>query len=51
MAQNPSTTSMKVATNEDQMADTERSHTSEQLDYVVLSATGLVQLIPTTLAV
>jgi thiamine monophosphate kinase len=51
LAEISSTTSMKVAIDEDQILDTERSHTPEELDYVVFSAAGSVQLIPTTLVI
>jgi hypothetical protein len=45
LAEIPSTTSMQVAIDEDQIFDTERQHATEEVDYVVFSAAGSVQLI------
>lgn len=44
LAGNPTTTSMQIAVDEDQVANTERNHATEELDYVVFSAAGSVQL-------
>lgn len=44
LTSNPSTTSVGVSVDEDQLADTERSHSTEEVNYAVFSSTGAIQL-------
>jgi hypothetical protein len=40
------TTTLGVAVDEDQTADAERNHLTEEVDYIVFSAAGAIQLTP-----
>jgi hypothetical protein len=44
LTSNPSTTSVGVSVDEDQVADTERSHSTEEVNYAVFASIGAIQL-------
>ena len=44
LTSNPSTTSVGVSVDEDQLADTERKHNTEEVNYAVFSSVGAIQL-------
>ena len=47
LTSNPSTTSVGISVDEDQLADTERSHSTEEVNYAVFSSIGAIQLTKT----